>query len=60
MRWILALGFCLLLILPVFVTDTYIRHLFIMAFIYAVLASNWDLSLGYACLLYTSDAADEA
>ena len=50
MRWILALGFCLLLILPVFVTDTYIRHLFIMAFIYAVLASNWDLSLGYAGL----------
>ena len=50
MRWIFAFGFCLLLILPVFVTDTYIRHLFIMAFIYAVLASNWDLSLGYAGL----------
>lgn len=36
----------LLLIVPVFVQDSYVRHLFIMAFVYAVVASNWDLSLG--------------
>ena len=46
----LILGFLLLAVLPVFVDDSYIRHLFILAFIYAVLASNWDLSLGYAGL----------
>lgn len=36
------------LIVPLVVQDTYIRHLFIMAFIFAVVASSWDLSLGYA------------
>jgi branched-chain amino acid transport system permease protein len=36
------------LIVPFVVQDTYVRHLFIIAFIYAVLASSWDLSLGYA------------
>lgn len=35
-------------IIPFVVTDTYTRHLFIIAFIYAVVASSWDLSLGYA------------
>ena len=43
-----ALG--LLAVLPIFVTDSYTRHLFILAFVYAVVASNWDLSLGYAGL----------
>ncbi|MGI9506966.1 MAG: branched-chain amino acid ABC transporter permease [Geminicoccaceae bacterium] len=37
-----------LLVLPLFVEDSYIRHLFITAFLYAVIASNWDLTLGYA------------
>lgn len=50
MRWLLVLGLAVLLILPIFVTDSYTRHLFILAFIYAVLASNWDISLGYAGL----------
>jgi branched-chain amino acid transport system permease protein len=36
------------LIVPLVVEDTYIRHLFIISFIYAVVASSWDLSLGYA------------
>jgi len=36
------------LLVPLVVQDTYIRHLFIIAFIYAVIASSWDLSLGYA------------
>ena len=32
---------------PLVVQDSYIRHLMIMAFIFAVVASNWDLSMGY-------------
>ena len=31
---------------PIFVIDSYTRHLFIIAFIYAIIASNWNLSLG--------------
>lgn len=37
----------LLAVLPLVFTDTYIRHILILVFVYAVLASNWDLSLGY-------------
>jgi len=33
---------------PFVFEDSYTRHLFILAMIYAVVASNWDLSLGYA------------
>ena len=40
----------LLAVVPLFVLDSYTRHLFILAFVYAVIASNWDLSLGYAGL----------
>lgn len=36
------------LLAPVFVEDAYVRHLFIIAFIYAIVAASWDLSLGYA------------
>ncbi len=43
----LLAGFALLAALPLLFTDSYSRHILIMAFIYAVLASNWDLSLGY-------------
>ena len=38
--------FILLAVLPVFLPETYIRHTLILIFIYAVLASNWDISLG--------------
>lgn len=34
-------------VLPLIFTDAYIRHICILAFIYAILASSWDLSLGY-------------
>ena len=44
------LALALLALVPAVVADSYIRHLFIIAFIYAVIASNWDLSLGYAGL----------
>ena len=40
------LVFGLLLVLPLIVTETYARHTLILIFIYAVLASNWDVSLG--------------
>jgi hypothetical protein len=33
--------------LPFVFTDTYSRHVLIMIFAYAIVASNWDLSLGY-------------
>lgn len=36
------------LFVPFVVENSYGRHLFIIAFIYAIVASNWDLSLGYA------------
>ena len=40
----------LLALVPLVVEDSYTRHLFIVAFVYAIIASNWDLSLGYAGL----------
>jgi branched-chain amino acid transport system permease protein len=43
----LIVGFVALALLPLVVGDSYERHILIMAFIYAVVASNWDLSLGY-------------
>jgi len=46
LAWILLIA--VLLVIPVFVEDSYLRHLFITAFLYAVIASNWDLTLGYA------------
>lgn len=36
-----------LAIVPLVVTESYTRHLFIIAFIYAIIASNWNLSLGH-------------
>lgn len=41
------LAFVVLLLLPLVVTETYARHTLILVFIYAILASNWDLSLGF-------------
>lgn len=43
----LVVGFALLALLPLALGDAYSRHVLIMAFIYGVVASNWDLSLGY-------------
>lgn len=44
---VLCVTFLVLALLPVVIPDSYSRHILIMAFIYAVVASNWDLSLGY-------------
>lgn len=46
--WMLGALIVAGLLVPFFVEDTYIRHLFIIAFIYGVVAASWDLSLGYA------------
>ena len=35
---------------PLFIGEAYTRHLLILAFIYAVVASSWDLSLGFGGL----------
>jgi ABC-type branched-subunit amino acid transport system permease subunit/pimeloyl-ACP methyl ester carboxylesterase len=44
------LGLALLAVLPAFVTDIYFRHVLILSFVFAVVASSWDLSLGYGGL----------
>ncbi len=36
-----------LLVVPFVFTETYSRHIMILVFLYAVVASNWDLSLGF-------------
>jgi len=42
-------GICLLVLifLPMSITQAYWRHVMIMVFIYAIVASSWDLTLGY-------------
>lgn len=45
---ILAAG--ALLIYPLVFEATYFRHVMILAFVFAIVATNWDLSLGYAGL----------
>jgi branched-chain amino acid transport system permease protein len=47
---LLAGGFLLLLIAPMVLTGSYARHLLIVSLVYAIVAANWDLSLGYAGL----------
>ncbi len=44
----MAAGLAVLAVLPAFVRDVYLRHLLIMVFVYGIVASSWDLSLGYA------------
>ncbi len=36
-----------LIVLPAFVQDVYLRHLLIMVFVYGMVSASWDLSLGY-------------
>lgn len=40
-------GLAVLAVLPAFVRDSYLRHLLIMVYVYGIVASSWDLSLGY-------------
>jgi branched-chain amino acid transport system permease protein len=41
-------GIALLAVLPLLINSQYVTHLLILALLYGVLASNWDLTLGYA------------
>lgn len=43
----ILVGLAALAALPLFVHETYLRHLLIMAFVYGAVAASWDLSLGY-------------
>ncbi|MEX3010300.1 alpha/beta fold hydrolase [Hoeflea sp. TYP-13] len=45
--WPVAIALCVAAALPLLFTETYVRHILILIFVYAILASNWDLSLGY-------------
>ena len=40
--------FVALLLLPLSVRDAYLRHLFILTFLFATVVASWDLTLGYA------------
>ena len=46
--WLIPLAALVILALvPIFAIESFTRHLFIIAFIYAMIASNWNLSLGH-------------
>lgn len=44
---LMAAGLVVLAVLPAAIHDVYLRHLLIMVYVYGVIASSWDLSLGY-------------
>jgi branched-chain amino acid transport system permease protein len=44
--WCIA-ALMVLAAIPLFISNTYIRHLLVVTMLYAVVAENWDLSLGY-------------
>ncbi|MCC8968900.1 branched-chain amino acid ABC transporter permease [Bradyrhizobium brasilense] len=46
--WLIGVVLVAGLLVPVFVQDSYLRHLFIISFVYGIVAASWDLSLGYA------------
>lgn len=46
----LILAAVALLVYPLVFEATYFRHVMILAFVFAIVATNWDLSLGYAGL----------
>ncbi len=47
-NWLIPVAaLAVLAVVPVFAIESFTRHLFIIAFIYAMIASNWNLSLGH-------------
>lgn len=46
--WIIGTLLVAGLLVPIFVDDVYLRHLFIISFVYGIVAASWDLTLGYA------------
>ncbi len=45
------LAIAALVVFPLIFTDTYSRHLFVLVFIYAMVAVSWDLTLGFGGLV---------
>lgn len=45
-----VIALAILAVLPFVFTDSYSRHILILAFVFAIVASNWDLSLGFGGL----------
>lgn len=45
-----GVGVAIFLALPLVVDNDYLRHLAILGMLYAIVSSNWDLTLGYAGL----------
>jgi branched-chain amino acid transport system permease protein len=45
---LLVIGLLVFLLVPVLIRNEYLRHLGILGMLFAVAASNWDLTLGYA------------
>jgi branched-chain amino acid transport system permease protein len=43
-----AVGLAIFIVLPRVITDPYILHIAILSMLFAIVASNWDLTLGYA------------
>ncbi len=46
----LILAFAVLVLFPFVFEATYFRHVLILAFVFAIVATSWDLSLGYGGL----------
>lgn len=46
--WLIGILLVAGLLVPIFVHDVYLRHLFIISFVYGIVAASWDLTLGYA------------
>lgn len=49
-----ALIIILLLLLPMMITDSYMLHLIIMTFVWGIVATNWNLTLGYGGMFHIS------
>ena len=45
---LLIAGLVVFLLIPIMIGNQYLRHLAILGMLFAVAASNWDLTLGYA------------
>ncbi|PDT64353.1 branched-chain amino acid ABC transporter permease [Bradyrhizobium ottawaense] len=46
--WLIGIFLLAALLVPVFIQDVYLRHLFIISFVYGIVAASWDLTLGFA------------
>ena len=47
-RLFFVLGILALAVAPFVIDNSFVRHLLVLSMLFAILASNWDLVLGYA------------